>query len=87
MESEKHTFLVTGASSGLGLAISLAALDRGHRVIGTARNIKKAQEKHPDFAEQGGEWVQLDITGVDTQAIVGEIVQEKDVDILVCNAG
>lgn len=39
----QKTWLITGASSGLGLAIALAALHAGHRVLGTARNIEKAR--------------------------------------------
>lgn len=33
-----QVWLVTGASRGLGRAITLAALDAGHRVVATARN-------------------------------------------------
>jgi NAD(P)-dependent dehydrogenase (short-subunit alcohol dehydrogenase family) len=87
MAFERHTFFITGASSGLGLAIGLAALSKEHRVIGTARNIENAQKCHPEFSERGGEWVKLDVTDSYTEQVVGRIVEERNVDVLVNNAG
>ncbi|MGO8462656.1 SDR family NAD(P)-dependent oxidoreductase, partial [Rhizobium ruizarguesonis] len=34
----RKTFFITGSNSGLGLAIAVAALQAGHRVIGTVRS-------------------------------------------------
>jgi NAD(P)-dependent dehydrogenase (short-subunit alcohol dehydrogenase family) len=83
---QKHTFLITGASSGLGLSMASRALRDGHRVIGTARNISKAAEKHPEFVESGGKWLQLDITAADTQDVVQRVVEQEDVDVIINNA-
>jgi short-subunit dehydrogenase len=87
MNFEKHTFFITGASSGLGLAIAKEALDNGHAVIGTARNTKTATEKHPEFTANGGKWEVLDITDADVEHRVGNIIEEHDVSVLVNNAG
>jgi short-subunit dehydrogenase len=85
--SRKHTFFITGASSGLGLAIALEALQLGHKVIGTARNTGKANVQHPEYAQLGGEWLQLDLTDPNAREITRLKVEEKNVDILVNNAG
>ena len=43
MERLKNmTILVTGASSGIGHAISISLLAQGYRVIGMARDFSKA---------------------------------------------
>ena len=42
--NEKPVAIVTGASSGIGLGITQALLDRGYRVVGTSRSITKAKE-------------------------------------------
>ncbi|KAI1329826.1 hypothetical protein F5Y16DRAFT_364781 [Xylariaceae sp. FL0255] len=47
------TWLVTGASSGLGLAICHAALGGGHKVAGGTRDIAKARTANPDFEARG----------------------------------
>jgi NAD(P)-dependent dehydrogenase (short-subunit alcohol dehydrogenase family) len=42
--NEKPVAIVTGASSGIGLGITQALLDRGYRVVGTSRSITKSKE-------------------------------------------
>ena len=81
------TFLVTGASSGLGLDLALTALQAGHKVIATARNPKKAQLAHPQLEQLGGEWLQLDVSKPDTERIVKDVVKSKNVNVVVNNAG
>lgn len=47
METKTKTAIVTGASSGIGLALSRAFLERGYAVVGNARTLsrlKKASE-------------------------------------------
>jgi short-subunit dehydrogenase len=79
--------LITGASSGFGLEIALEALKRGHGVIGTARNIEKAQQRAPQFKSAGGVWIELDVTKEDASDIVSKCVHDQYIDILVNNAG
>jgi short-subunit dehydrogenase len=83
----QFTFLVTGASSGLGLQISLQALKAGHKVIGTARNVEKATQDQPEFERLGGVWQKLDVTDPNTQSIVDNVVRSKGVNVLINNAG
>lgn len=72
--SPKKIWFITGASSGLGLNMALSALRAGHRVIGTGRNIEKASSEHLDFAQLGGQWLQLDVSQADAERTVQEIV-------------
>ncbi|MFJ9367274.1 SDR family NAD(P)-dependent oxidoreductase [Nocardia sp. NPDC101769] len=44
------TFLITGVSTGLGLAIARRALAAGHRVAGTERHAAAFQALDPDRA-------------------------------------
>jgi len=86
-DTERETLLITGASSGLGYAIAAEALKRGHRVVGTARNIEKAAIGHPEFIQAGGKWLQIDLTDQDTQNVVGEVFERENVTVLINNAG
>ena len=45
--SEHPVAIVTGASSGIGLGITQALLDRGYRVVGTSRSITISKELKP----------------------------------------
>jgi NAD(P)-dependent dehydrogenase (short-subunit alcohol dehydrogenase family) len=45
--NEKPVAIVTGASSGIGLGITQALLDRGYRVVGTSRSITSSKELKP----------------------------------------
>src|SRR3954453_21475140 len=87
----KHTvttWLITGCSTGLGRAFAQAALERGHNVVVTARDLTNVQdlaEAHPDSALA----LALDVTN-DRQ--VAETVAAGEarfggIDVLVNNAG
>ena len=75
--AQKKTFLITGASSGLGLSLALCALRCGHRVIGTARNPSVAASKHPDFETLGGQWLKLDVSTPACQQLVEEAMTSE----------
>lgn len=72
--SPKKIWFITGASSGLGLNMALSALRAGHRVIGTGRNIEKASSQNLEFAQLGGQWLQLDVSQPNAERTVQEIV-------------
>ncbi|MBS1026495.1 MULTISPECIES: oxidoreductase [Gluconobacter] len=83
----QKTFFITGANSGFGLAIAQAALEAGHRVIGTVRSqTARASllERLPDVRA-----VQCDVTEFDRiPAIVAQAEEEHGpVDVLLNNAG
>uniref|UniRef100_UPI001C2F171C hypothetical protein n=1 Tax=Pantoea sp. GbtcB22 TaxID=2824767 RepID=UPI001C2F171C len=52
------------------LEMALSALRLGHRVIGTARDVKTASMRCPEFEELGGQWLQLDVSRPETQQIL-----------------
>lgn len=83
----QKTFFITGANSGFGLAIAQAALEAGHRVIGTVRSqTARASllERLPDVRA-----VLCDVTDFDRiAAIVAQAEQDHGpVDVLINNAG
>ncbi|MCJ1325253.1 hypothetical protein MMC10_001915 [Thelotrema lepadinum] len=84
---KKHTFLITGSSSGLGLHIALTALRAGHSVIGTARSPSAAKTSHPEFESLGGHWLALDVTSPSTTSTISAAVRTHDVDVLINSAG
>ena len=45
--TERPVAIVTGASSGIGLGITQALLDRGWNVVGTSRTISKSKDLKP----------------------------------------
>lgn len=88
--NEPKIWLITGASQGMGLALSLAALHRGHKVLATARQVNKARMDHPDLEKLGGIWIELDVSKQDTQSRVDAAVREHGagkIDVVVNNAG
>lgn len=81
------TYLITGASSGLGASLALQALKAGHRIVGTARNVSTARDAYPEIERNGGIWLELDVTRSDAQAIVEKATHKYNVTVLVNNAG
>ncbi|KAK2023932.1 NAD(P)-binding protein [Colletotrichum zoysiae] len=78
VSTAKKVWLITGASSGLGLEMALSALRAGHRVIGTGRNISKAASDHPQFSKLGGQWLQLDVAHPTAQDTLAKIVVDEE---------
>ncbi|KAI0597057.1 serine 3-dehydrogenase [Biscogniauxia sp. FL1348] len=85
--SDKKVWLITGCSSGLGLEIASAALDRGDTVVATARDPRKLN----DLAGRGAITERLDVTASESSlaATVASITARTGgrIDILVNNAG
>lgn len=82
-----RTWLVTGASSGLGKSLALEALKAGQKVIGTTRDVRNAEESCPEFEKGGGIWLAVDPAQKDSQEVFTKASQEHKVDVLVNNAG
>jgi NAD(P)-dependent dehydrogenase (short-subunit alcohol dehydrogenase family) len=85
-DNEKPVAIVTGASSGIGLGITQALLDRGYRVVGTSRSITKSKELEPspDLLLVNG-----DAGRKETAVVVAETAVKNfgRIDLLVNNAG
>lgn len=86
--SDTKNILITGVSSGFGRALAQEALSDGHRVIGTVRNGRAAEEftaLHPTHAIARildvTDFAYIDETIVEIEDNVGPI------DVLVNNAG
>ncbi|KAK5111859.1 hypothetical protein LTR62_004591 [Meristemomyces frigidus] len=82
-----YAWLITGASSGQGTELALAALRAGHRVIATARSVAAAKSAVPEIERLGGTWIWLDVTDANAEVIVAEAVKKYGVNVLVNNAG
>jgi short-subunit dehydrogenase len=78
----KKVILVTGASTGLGLATASALTAEGHTVYGTSRNIKRLQ----DVPFKALQMDTTDDTSVNN-AIAEIIKNEGHIDVVVNNAG
>ncbi|KAK0460594.1 uncharacterized protein EV420DRAFT_1641144 [Desarmillaria tabescens] len=88
MSTSQLVWLITGTSTGLGRDLALAALERGEKVIATAR----ARSLHllADLKEKGAETLELDVTASldDLKKIAEKAVGIYGrVDVLVNNAG
>src|SRR5580692_12699111 len=84
--NEKPVAIVTGASSGIGLGITQALLERGYRVVGTSRSITRSKELEPsaDLVLVNG-----DAGRKETAVVVAETAVKNfgRIDLLVNNAG
>ena len=88
MSSQPLVWLITGASSGFGAALAIHALQAGHKVIGTARDLAKASKTYPQVSELGGRWLALDVTSSTSGKVIDEAVKVfGQIDVLVNNAG
>lgn len=84
--NKKQVAIVTGASSGIGLGITQALLDRGFRVVANSRTISKSKELKPsaDLILVDGDIGQKEIA----LKVVDATVRNFDhIDLLVNNAG
>lgn len=82
------TWLITGASSGLGRLMAEKLLDRGDRVVATVRRADALQ----NLIERHGERLTvavLDVTNTDAvrQTIGNAFAAERRIDVVVSNAG
>ena len=84
--TEKPVAIVTGASSGIGLGITQALLERGWRVVGTSRTISMSKELKPSANLV---LIDGDVSKKETavQVVAGTIKHFGRIDLLVNNAG
>jgi NAD(P)-dependent dehydrogenase (short-subunit alcohol dehydrogenase family) len=86
MEKINPVAIVTGASSGIGLAVAIALLEKGYRVVGTSRTISKSKDLQPS---ENLVLVDGDIGKNETAIKVASEAVSKfgRIDLLVNNAG
>jgi len=82
------TWMITGTSSGLGVALAGQALTVGHQVAATARDpraIRDLEQAHPGTAAA----IRLDVTDRESVAAAVEAAESRfgGIDVLVNNAG
>jgi len=84
--SQQPVAIITGASSGIGLGLTQALLERGWRVVGTSRTISKSSELKPSPALVV---VDGEVSKKQTAATVVEAALKHfgRIDLLVNNAG
>ncbi len=85
---EGKTILMTGCNSGLGLEAMRVLAMRGARVVGTARDLKKAQDA---CASVKGKTVAMACELADPRSVracIAEVkAQDLKLDAVICNAG
>ena len=86
---ENKTVLITGATSGIGRAASIAIASQGARIIILARNSEKAAELLAELPGQGHLFFLCDMMSIAEIRRVTEQVKSavSRLDILINNAG
>lgn len=86
MKAEAMNVVVTGASSGIGLAVAARFAEDGHRVLMTARTAERLKEAAEPLRLAGGAVVTAAFDITDEEAVEGNL-GGRPVDVLVNNAG
>lgn len=88
MPNRQLTWLITGCSSGFGLAITNIAQSHGHKVIATSRNPSRTPELVVEVESKGGKWLKLDVEDINCARVIKDLeASGQQIDVLVNNAG
>jgi short-subunit dehydrogenase len=86
--SKPLRWLITGCSSGFGLALARIAQAKGHHVIATSRNPARTPELVDEIKSKGGRWEALDLQDPSCGKVIEDLEKEGlPIDVLVNNAG
>ncbi|MGM0435945.1 MAG: SDR family NAD(P)-dependent oxidoreductase [Bacillota bacterium] len=83
------TILITGITSGIGQALFLHYLNKGHFVIGVARNKRKIETLKDSIDRDNFKIYQADLSSLTSIETLGETIQEdfkEGLDVLINNA-
>ena len=83
------TLLVTGVSAGLGVETARAAAAHGAKVIGTARDVAKAEKALAPFADLGIELLECDLASLASVRACSDalLARGEAIDVIIANAG
>jgi NAD(P)-dependent dehydrogenase (short-subunit alcohol dehydrogenase family) len=83
------TLLVTGVSAGLGVETARAAAAHGARVIGTARDVAKAEKALAPFVDLGIEVLECDLASLASVRACANLLTARDeaIHVIIANAG
>jgi NAD(P)-dependent dehydrogenase (short-subunit alcohol dehydrogenase family) len=85
------TAVVTGAASGLGLAVTRALISRGARVVMATRNTAKAEQAAAGLTDGPGEPVVAELDLLDLKSVrrFADLAHDQytSLDLLIANAG
>ncbi|TGJ78337.1 hypothetical protein E0Z10_g10422 [Xylaria hypoxylon] len=85
--SKPLTWLITGSSSGFGLALTRLAQAKGHNVIATSRNPNRTPELVNEVVGRGGRWMQLELDDLESDRIIDGLEAEgTHIDVLINTA-
>ena len=88
MPKRKLTWLITGSSSGFGLALARVVQSHGHTLIATSRNPSRTPDLVEEVKSNGGKWLKLDVTDLNSAKVIDDLeASGQQVDVLVNNAG
>lgn len=86
-----HTVLVTGASSGVGLAVTEMLLGEGARVVAVARDAQRLEDAITPLDPDGSRVLRVSADVTDRSAVEAAVADGTDrfggLDAVVCNAG
>ncbi|KAI8626199.1 hypothetical protein F5Y19DRAFT_229708 [Xylariaceae sp. FL1651] len=82
------TWLITGSSSGFGLALTRLAQAKGHNVIATSRNPSRTPELVNEVVGRGGQWLQLNLDDEQCGKVIDNLeASGTKIDVLINAAG
>lgn len=86
---KQKVIIITGASSGIGKALAVQALEQGAMVAVCARNLQKLEEVYRDFDQNSLLLVQADVSKKEdcSQFVAAVIEKWQRIDWLINNAG
>lgn len=87
--STARTFVITGASSGIGAATARLAATHGYNLVLAARSLDKLQALVDEIGDERAIAVQCDVTSWDDQQALAAAARERfgSIDVVFANAG